>query len=286
MIAPAEARVVQPGSIKRPTDRVAELQKTISASRLTTWLQCRLKFYFRYIVELPKAPTPSMHAGSTVHAVLQQWNLARWRREPFRLERFEALFGSQWTALQNGVKIRWEGEEESERLAAWSTLEHYLSATPIRPDEKPEAVEVRVEADLSRHGLPTLVGVLDVVRSGGRIVDFKVVGKSPHQENLSHVHEVQLTCYSVLYRDATAKKEVGLELHHLVKTKAPKLIVSSLPPSTEQQHTRLFRQIKSYQAGLERRDFVPSPGLHCHSCEFINECRAWCGKEVYGETVP
>ena len=286
MIATAEPRVIRTGSIQRPLDRVAELQRTISASRLATWLQCRLKFYFRYVAELPKAPTPSMHAGSTVHAVLQQWNLARWRREAFQVERFKALFGSQWMALQDGIKIRWEGEEESERSSAWSALEHYFGATPIKVDEKPEAVEVRVEADLSQHGLPTLVGVLDLVRSGGRIVDFKVVGKSPNQENLAHLHEVQLTAYSVLYRDATGRSETALELHHLVKTKAPKLIVSSLPPASQSQQSRLFRQIESYQAGVERRDFVPSPGLQCASCEFINDCRGWCGKEVHGETVP
>ena len=167
MIATVEPRVIPTPSTPKPLDRVAELQRTISASRLGTWLQCRLKFYFRYVAELPKAPTPSMHAGSTVHAVLQSWNLARWRREAFQVERFRTLFGSQWTALQDGLKIRWDGEEESERSAAWSALEHYLSATPITADEKPEAVEVRVEADLSRHGLPTLVGVLDLVRSGG-----------------------------------------------------------------------------------------------------------------------
>lgn len=37
-------------------------------------------------------------------------------------------------------------------------------------------------ADLSKHGLPTLVGVIDLVRSGGRIVDFKLVGKTPAPE--------------------------------------------------------------------------------------------------------
>jgi putative RecB family exonuclease len=220
-----------------------------------------------------------MHSGSTVHAVLQNWNLARWRREPFAIERFKALFGSQWTALQQSARINWDGEEEAERDAAWRALEQYFIQTPIKADEKPEAVEVRVEADLSSHGLPTLVGVLDLVRAGGRIVDFKVVGKSPDAKQLVHVHEVQLTCYSLLYRDATGRNESALELHHLVKTKAPKLIVSSLPPATESQHTRLFRQIESYRAGLERRDFVPSPGFHCAGCEYFAACRDWRGEE-------
>jgi hypothetical protein len=218
-----------------------------------------------------------MHAGSTVHAVLQQWNLARWRKEPFSIDRFKALFGSHWLALQEGARINWDGEEQAERDSAWRVLEHYFTETPVKADEMPEAVEVGVETDLSRHGLPNLVGVIDLVRAGGRIVDFKVVGKAPGPEQVVHVHEVQLTSYSLLYRDATGRQESGLELHHLVKTKAPKLVVSLLPPATEAQHTRLFRQIESYQDGVARKDFVPSPGFHCAGCEYFNECRRWCG---------
>ena len=277
MIALAEPPVVTHSPTPAAVDRVAELSKTISASRLGLWLGCRLKFCFRYILQIQKPTTPSMHAGSTVHSVLQHWNMARWRREVFALERFKTLFGIQWAGLQDGAQIRWDGGEESGRAAAWRALEHYFSKTPIKADERPEAVEVSVEADLSKHGLPTLVGIIDLVRSGGRIVDFKVVGKSPEAEKAQHVHEVQLTCYSVLFRDATGRKESGLELHHLVKTKTPKLVVSEMPPATEQQRTRLFRQIESYQAGLERRDFVPSPGFHCAGCEFWSECRRWGG---------
>src|ERR1044071_3107480 len=173
MIATVEPRVPNHVNGTNNADRAVELQRTISASRLGLWLQCRLKFYFRYILQIRKPPTPSRHAGSTVHAVLQHWNMARWRREPFAIERFKAMFGTQWSGLQEGSKIRWQGEEESERASAWRALEYYFKQTPIKGNERPEAVEVRVEADLSNHGLPTLVGVLDLVRAGGRIVDFK-----------------------------------------------------------------------------------------------------------------
>jgi putative RecB family exonuclease len=184
--------------------------------------------------------------------------------------------------LQEGLKIRWDGEELSERKSSWLALENYFTATPIKADEKPEAVEVSVEADLSRHGLPCLVGVIDLVRSGGRIVDFKVVGKTPDSEQVAHTNEIQLVCYSLMYRDATGNKETTLELHHLVRTKTPKLIVSSLPAATGQQHARVFRQIESYQRGLEREDYVPSPGFHCAACEFFNECRRGTDRR-YGE---
>jgi hypothetical protein len=256
-------------------DPIEELQKTASASRLGLWLSCRLKFFFRYVQKIKKPPTPSMHAGSTVHAILQAWNLSRWRREPFATERFKALFDAQWKSLQAEEKINWDGDEEAERSASWRALEYYFTETPIKANEKPEAVEVSVSADLSQHGLPTLIGIIDLVRAGGRIVDFKLVAKSPDVEMVVHTTEVQLTAYSILYRDATGQMESGLELHHLVRTKAPKLIITSLPPATEQKHTRLFRQLESYQEGVARQDFVPSPGFACLGCEYFNACRSW-----------
>jgi len=271
-IADAPATQLQTPDIKH---RLEELQQTVSASRLGLWHACRLKFYLRYVLQVKKPPTPSMHAGSTVHTALQAWNLSRWRREPFVTERFKGVFDEQWCLLQASVRINWDGDEDVERSSSWRALEHYFTETPIRSDEKPEAVEVSVSADLSQHGLPTLIGIIDLVRAGGRIVDFKLVGKTPDPETVAHLHGTQLTAYSVLYRDATGRSESGLELHHLVRTKQPKLIVTSLPPATEQQRTRLFRSIDSYAKGVARRDFVPSPGFACMSCEFINECRKW-----------
>ena len=59
-----------------PTERseqdiIRALHDTVSASRLSLFLQCRLKFYFRYVLKLQKPKTPSLHLGSTVHAVLK-----------------------------------------------------------------------------------------------------------------------------------------------------------------------------------------------------------------------
>ena len=253
--------------------KIETLQKTVSASRLSCWLTCRLKFFFRYVQQLTKPPTPSLHVGSVVHSVLQQWNLDRWRKQPFETERLKALFDARWTEQ---AKIDWEGEEPAQKNHAWSVLETYFLETPIKADERPEEVEVAVEADLSRHGLPQLIGIIDLVRAGGRIVDFKTSAQSPNQENAQHQHELQTSCYAVLYRACTGKKEGGIELHHLVKTKVPKFVLTELGQVSEQQRVRLFRMMESYIEGVAREDFVPSPGIHCFGCEFYKECRKWC----------
>lgn len=219
------------------------LRSTVSASRLNCWATCRLKFYFRYLLKLVTPPSPALHIGSVVHGVLQRWSLARWRHEDSGLETLEAEYHRQWTERQQDTVIPWDDKEEGERSSAWNALRHYLRHSPIPADEQPQAVEVRAEADLGRHGLPTLVGFMDLVRPGGVIVDFKNSGKTPNPEQVLHQHETQLSCYGVLYRDATDLREGGFELHHLVRTKTPKVIVTAAPPMTEGQQTRLFRAI-------------------------------------------
>ena len=270
----AIAKPVQVSSSAQPVPKgnpIETLQKTVSASRLNCWLQCRLKFFFRYVEQITKPPTPALHVGSVVHLVLQAWNMARWRKQAFELQRFKSLFDKGW--VDQPAKINWEDEETAHKTGAWSLLEVYFMETPIKANEMPEAVEVPMETDLSKHGLPTLIGILDLVRAGGRIVDFKTAGKTPSAEDAIHLNEIQLSCYSVLYREATGKEEAGRELHHLVKTKAPKLIITQLGPMNEAQQVRLFRMMDSYQEGVAREDFVPSPGFHCAGCEFFNECR-------------
>lgn len=253
-----------------------ELRLTISASRLNTWLSCRLKFFFHYVRGLRKPKTAALHVGTTVHAVLKLWNRARWHRIPFTVETARQQFDQLWQSQQATDQVRWKkGKEAGEKQTAWSLLDLYLKQSPIPPDEMPEGVEVSVEADLAQHGLPRLIGILDLVRSGGRIVDFKTVGQTPNEEKAIHTNEVQLSGYSILYRANTGKIEGGRDLHQLVKTKSPKLIITEQGPMTQAQQTRLFRQMESYVEGLDRQDFVPSPGMQCSMCSFINECKLW-----------
>ncbi|TXT46372.1 MAG: hypothetical protein FD140_4508 [Limisphaerales bacterium] len=253
---------------------IAELRQTISASRLNTWLSCRLKFFFHYVLGIKKPRTAALYVGTSVHGILKLWNRARWRRQSVTVEQLQQQFDTLWQAEQIKEQVRWDdGEEPGEKTTAWSLVDFYLKETPIPPNEMAEGVEVSVEADLSKHGLPKLIGIIDLVRAGGRIVDFKTVGQTPREEKAIHTNEVQLTGYSLLYRATTGKVESGRELHQLVKTKTPKLIVTEQGPMTEHQQTRLFRQMESYVAGQDREDFVPSPGMQCSMCSYFNECR-------------
>ena len=262
--------------IEAPKQSVGDiLEEPVSASRLNLFHSCRLKFFFRYVEKIQKAASPALHVGKAVHHSLQEWSNRRWRGETVSSENLRESFDGWWKGTQEDNPVGWEddADQETEQEKAWNLVNHYLQETPIPPDEKPLAVEVSVECDLGSHGLPVLRGVIDLIRPGGLIVDFKTSATTPSASHVLHRNETQLTCYAELYREATGEREKGFELHHLIKTKVPKLIVTSHKPATEKQRSRLFRSIESFIYGVEREDWVPSPGLQCSSCEYFQECR-------------
>jgi RecB family exonuclease len=261
--------------VEGPKESVADiLEEPVSASRINCFHSCRQKFFFRYIQKISKPVSAALHVGKAVHHALQQWSKRRWLGEPSASAFIKADFEEGWKAQAEESPVEFEeGEETAQQERAWGLVDMYLRETPIPHDEKPEAVEVMVESDLSLHGLPTLRGVIDLVRPGGVIVDYKTTKNTPNEDQVLHRNEIQLTSYGLLYQEATGIKESGVELHHLLKTKVPKLVVTRHKPTTEKQRSKLFRAIESYLGGVQREDWVPSPGLQCAACEYFQECR-------------
>ena len=263
----------------RPLSEIlSDLTRSVSASRLSLFHACRLRFFFRHVLGLTRPKAAALHLGATVHQTLRAWNRSRWQGKETSFGLMYATYDEAWIMGQTDEPVAWENqaEQEGQKQIGWRLLETFFRETNLVTAGKPEAVEVQVEADLSSHGLPRLVGVLDLVQDG-RIIDFKTLGQTPSADRSMLLHSMQVTAYSLLYRENTGQQELAVELHHLVKLKQPKLVVVSLPPVTDTQATRLYRVIESYVRGLERQDFVPSPGLQCATCEFAHECSAWAG---------
>jgi len=260
--------------VETAQDATNVLEEPVSASRLNCFHNCRLQFMYRYVQRIKKPVSAALHVGKAVHHALQELNNRRWRGIVSTADDLRLSFDEWWAVNQEAEPVEWENQadQETEQEKAWGLVRHYVENSPIPVDEKPEAVEVSVEADLAKHGLPTLRGVIDLVRPGGEVVDFKTSATTPNEYSI-HRTETQLSAYGILFREATGNKESGFALHSLVKTKVPKLVVTTLPAMTEKQQRKLFRSIESYVDGVQREDWVPSPGLQCSACEYFQECR-------------
>ncbi len=252
----------------------------LSASRLKCWQTCRRQFYYRYVERIVVPTAPALFLGRQIHAVLCRWNWSKWKEEPLTRDQLREFLFDHWEkeAAAEAIPVPWKqpGDEVIARDQSWSMLETYFDQCPVAPDEKPEGVEVEVECSLGE-GIPPLYGIMDLVRPGGRIVDYKSAARASSDGMAAQQHATQLACYALLYRSATGELETGFELHTLVKTKEPKVIVSTYGPMSAAMESELFFLIDDYLEGIAREAWIPSPGQHCAWCDHLIACRRRSG---------
>jgi putative RecB family exonuclease len=266
-------------------DHPADVRAYVSPSRLNLWLKCPLAFRLKYIDGIREPTTPALFLGKAVHASLEQYY--RHRHLGFALARLDLSrrLLETWGELVDAESMVFEtvAEEQACQRQAIDLVAAYLFAVPAA-EPKPLAVEVSVEAPLidpatgEDLGIP-LVGIMDLVlddEAGPLIADFKTAARS--SEPLEISHEVQLSCYSYLFRHASLIQEAGLEIRSLVKTKVPQVHFHRYSARGEQHFGRLFAVIRAYLDDLDSGRFVFRPGMGCSWCDFRDtHCRSWSG---------
>lgn len=273
----AQAAVFRSGALdeSKPGDPLAY----ISASRLKSFLSCRLRFFYEKVLGLKAPASPALQVGKAVHAGLQHFNLARWRggdtSPAATLQAYDKAYGE----LEVQDPVDYEGKDRTEcidtgRRVLAAYLESDLANDPRRI--------LGVEAYLRREdGLPLpLVGVLDLVLEGNVPVDFKTVAATPVLEDEAWQNELQLTAYHLLMQDATGEEPGQGELVYLTKTKVPKIVKQALPLTTQTQIDRLKTLADVYVDGVSREDYHPSPGMQCRWCSYRTQCAAWAGSKA------
>ena len=96
----------------REKSRLESLLETISASRLNSFHSCRLKFYFRYVLEIAKPTSAPQFLGRAVHGALQRWSNARWRGQPQDVESLKTSLVLDWASAQATEPVEWESPLE------------------------------------------------------------------------------------------------------------------------------------------------------------------------------
>jgi putative RecB family exonuclease len=268
-----------------PHCRQGGLWAYVSASRLKKWLACGLAFKFEYVDGLRTPTSPSLFLGRRVHAALEIYYRHRQMGRNLDAAGLSEHTKESWdqAAADEDVAFASVAEAEALKRQAAGLVSAYLAEVP--PSEpRPLAVECAVEAPLvdpetdEDFGIP-LVGVMDLVLAepdGPIVADFKTSARSG--EPLEILHEIQLSAYSYLFRQRWCRREGGLEIRSLVKTKVPKINFHRYPARNDTHFRRLFAVIREYLDALDNGRFNFRPGFACSMCDFREtHCRAWRG---------
>jgi len=280
MLSPSKEKAPSPSTLRvlpAPESRPQVLEY-LSASRLKCWQTCRRQFYFRYVERIKTPTAPALFIGQQVHEILKLHNWSRWKGEPFDPAWLKSEFSDSWEEGLQADQIKWKkaADEAKAKEQAWAMLKTYFEQSPVPFSETPEGVEVEVECHLDRFDI-RLIGIIDLVRPSGLIIDYKTAARAPSVSAGSQQHATQLACYGLLYREATGTVESGFELHYLIKTKQPKILVTTLAPMSGRMQDELYRLIDDYLEGIAAEAWIPSPGQHCSWCDHATECQRFSG---------
>jgi len=257
----------------------------ISPSRLSLWAKCPLAFRLRYLDGVKSPTTPSLFIGKLCHAGLEVFYRHRQLGVTLTTEDVSARLGTIWEEAidQEGPPFENTAEAAKAKQQTEALVRAYLDQLP-EDEPRPLAVEAAIEMPLvdpttgEDMGIP-LLGIVDLVldaADGPIITDFKTASSSAEPAEVTH--EVQLSSYAYLLRQASGREESGLEIRSLVKTKLPKIMVHRYASRTEAHFVRLFALFREYLDALDSRRFTYRPSWSCSMCDFREtHCLRWRG---------
>jgi putative RecB family exonuclease len=255
----------------------------VSASRLNLWLKCPLAFKLRYLDGIRSPTTPNLFLGKQVHDALEFFY--RHRQFGITLESDAVLkrITDSWdeAVVTEDMSFASAEEEGKLKVKAVDLVWAYLNSVPA-DEAKPVLVETSLECPLVDPATGedlgiSLLGIIDLVLGtdeGEVICDFKTAARS--SQPLEIMHEIQLSCYSYMYRRMTGHSEAALEIRSLIKTKSPKIEIHTYQPRRDSHFSGLFAVIRGYLDDLDKRRFTYRPGFGCAMCDYsVRHCAGW-----------
>ncbi len=249
----------------------------LSATRITTYMDCPLKYRFRYVERIePEAIAPALAFGSCFHRAVKYFHTRLMQGDTPDIRDIEIAFIDEWEAAQT-VPIAWNGEtplmlerQGLEMLAAYvNAFDDTTPAQAVESEFRAPVVNLtsgEVLADI------VLVGIIDRLDGEASPVELKTASKtwSQHMADSS----LQMTLYSYYAALTTQKPLINGRFEIVTKCKSPK--VQTFRTQRAPHHfDQLYRTIEMIAESIATGIFYPKPSQYCPGCDYSEECAKW-----------
>jgi CRISPR/Cas system-associated exonuclease Cas4 (RecB family) len=249
----------------------------ISFSALSTYQQCPLKFYFKYVARLPEQTiAASLVFGGAIHtAVEHHFRELLVGHPPPDLATLLDVYELAWRE-RDGIEVLFGKEDSEESLAdlAGRMLAAFQASEFAMPQGTILAIEEELRGPLVS-GLPDLLARIDLLIETDDALVLTDLKTSRSRWSRDHVADAsgQLLLYSELARELVPHKQLVTQFAVLTKTKSPALDLHPVPiddARVENTHAVAKLLWQAITAG----HFYPAPSpLHCPTCPFRGVCR-------------
>jgi putative RecB family exonuclease len=253
----------------------------VSWSALSTFRQCPLKYFFRYVAGLSEeSVSAALVFGSGIHAAVEDVYRAVLAGEAKpTLERLMFAYRSVWLTHEPG-EIQFGSSETRESLDVLAAK--MLAAFLASPGADVRGRVLGVEEELRGvlvEGVPDLYGRVDLLHEDEDQLVITDVKTSRSRWSADQVEESgeQLLVYSKLASELAPGKKLVTRFLVLTKTKEP-VIEEHTTEVTPEKVKRVLTSIEGVWRAIQAGVFYPAPSaMSCASCGFRAACRAWTG---------
>jgi CRISPR/Cas system-associated exonuclease Cas4 (RecB family) len=249
-----------------------ELAEVLSPSQVRCFMDCQMRWWYKYGLRYTDSPTGNLALGKAVHAALgQNFEQKMHSYEDLPISGIVALFREAWALECQQTEFR--DDEDPRELAACGEklVGKYLEE--VAPIVAPAAVELHVEGEIAGVHVQGWIDVLDI---RGRILDIKTAVRKP--SSISPEHRFQIATYAQLTPGANGDARIDT----LVKTKTPGLVTQRFT-ITDQDLLATRELYPLAQAAMRSELYMPNrTSMNCsrRNCSFWRHCEKEWGGEV------
>lgn len=254
----------------------------ISYSAISTYQQCPLRYFFRYIAGLPEETvSSSLVLGGAVHSAVEfHFNELMVGNPAPDHDTMLSAFWDAWHDRGGEAKIRFAKGEDINAVAklADRILQQFRESDLTDPRGQIIGVEETLRGELIP-GVPDLLARIDLIVESEDAVTITDLKTSRGRWNQSKSEDAgeQLLLYSELVRKLVPNKTIRLEF--AVVTKAVKPVAQRLSVTYDPLRiARTKRVVESVWQSIQKGVFYPAPSpISCGGCPFREPCRSWTG---------
>jgi DNA helicase II / ATP-dependent DNA helicase PcrA len=235
---------------------------SLSASDLTLYLTCPLKYKFARVFGIPQEPTINQRFGILFHNVLERFHKEPPEHEEDGLRVLNRLFESGWRRTGFGSS----DDELQFRDRAREALRLYWERERVAEGE-PVWLEKKFDFKVGDHHVRGRVDRVDRLPDGDyELIDYKT-GERKSEEDLDS--DLQLALYRMAAREAWGIEASTGSYYYVLD--AEKVAAPTKPDDAE----RVERTVLQVGEGILSQDFEPRPSpAVCSWCDYRLICPA------------
>lgn len=279
MIAPAVRVATRPQSA--PGSNPPGPRDHISFSSITTYQQCPLKYFFKYVAGLPEeSVSASFVFGRAIHRVVEfHFCELLAGNAPPDLDTLLAEFQAGWDEQPAATIVHPKTDtRDSLGQLADRMLTAFRDSDLARPTGRILGVEEELRGQLLP-GVPDLVARLDLLVESAEdiiITDFKT-SRSAWTDDKAAGSAEQLLLYRELVHTLLPERLIRLEFAVLTKTKEVTFSRHAVAPNAAKT-LRTRRVVQRVWDAIDAGHFYPVPSpMNCPTCPYRGPCRHWSG---------